>query len=588
VRNPGGGVPGGAQIHVPTGVTLAGTGHDSLLIADPTKFVENGRHHIITFDTDSVVRDFRLDCRKDEVDRTGLTSLQVYAIFSARNGTTPGETDRSILRNVTVHDVIGINQESFGLMNGVECSDNRFENCVAYNVEGTGIHVAGNIATTGDWKLGRLSERTMVLDCVGYDNTYSGVSCYATRNCTVQGGEWYGNSVAGVNIEWADEVDVVGARMHSNGYAGLSTYAYANARVFACALYGNDTRDDATFGGEFSFQPASWFTGSPVPSSVAQRVVISGCDVRPDDGKDHVNIRGFTSTIATTGFSIPEAIVIRQPDAAEWRINSQNAATGGIAQWACVRIEGIPAIRPAAVGPLGALLLGGGLSRVAYAGTGNRSAGAVTFTGTVQFTEAISGFVLRAGRTYLIRIRAKVETANESQWQLRLRDAVGTTFGRVVFPDDSATVGNWLEHTQCVTIPVSADHRFSLMQMDVSASTDFSVDYLEVYELESPLASTDDGTIVAIRGDEDVTLVSGEGARTQVFNTPLTTTRSVTLATTRAYNGASFKIVRTASATGAFNLNVGTGPLKALAGAGEWCEVTYSGSAWVLTAYGTL
>jgi hypothetical protein len=44
--------------------------------------------------------------------------------------------------------------------------------------------------------------------------------------------------------------------------------------------------------------------------------------------------------------------------------------------------------------------------------------------------------------------------------------------------------------------------------------------------------------------------------------------------------GRTFRIVRTANATGAFNLNVGTGPLKALA-VSTWCDVTYNGSAWL-------
>lgn len=56
-------------------------------------------------------------------------------------------------------------------------------------------------------------------------------------------------------------------------------------------------------------------------------------------------------------------------------------------------------------------------------------------------------------------------------------------------------------------------------------------------------------------------------------------TEAITLSTTGAYNGAKFRIVREASATGAFNLNVGTGPLKALTAASTWCEVEYDGSA---------
>ena len=93
--------------------------------------------------------------------------------------------------------------------------------------------------------------------------------------------------------------------------------------------------------------------------------------------------------------------------------------------------------------------------------------------------------------------------------------------------------------------------------------------------------------VSADNGDAAATLTVATSEITQVWNTPLTVDRAVTLSTTGAYNGAVFHIVRTAAATGAYNLNVGTGPLKALA-TGTWCEVKYDGSAWMLTAYGTL
>jgi hypothetical protein len=71
---------------------------------------------------------------------------------------------------------------------------------------------------------------------------------------------------------------------------------------------------------------------------------------------------------------------------------------------------------------------------------------------------------------------------------------------------------------------------------------------------------------------------------TQRWDTTLTADRAVSLGTATAWNGARFRIVRTA--TGAFSLNVGAG-LKALS-ADTWCDVEYDGSAWILTAYGSL
>lgn len=89
-------------------------------------------------------------------------------------------------------------------------------------------------------------------------------------------------------------------------------------------------------------------------------------------------------------------------------------------------------------------------------------------------------------------------------------------------------------------------------------------------------------------GNANATLSCGSSAPVQRFATALTAGRTVTLSTTGAYRGAKFRIVREAAATGSFNISVGTGPLKALTAAGQWCEVEYDGSAWFLSAYGTL
>lgn len=90
---------------------------------------------------------------------------------------------------------------------------------------------------------------------------------------------------------------------------------------------------------------------------------------------------------------------------------------------------------------------------------------------------------------------------------------------------------------------------------------------------------------VADNGDVAKTLTVGQSAETQRWTAPLTVARAVTLSNTGAFPGAKFRIVRTAGATGAPTLDVGTGPLRALA-AGQWCEVEYTGTAWVVTAAG--
>ena len=86
-------------------------------------------------------------------------------------------------------------------------------------------------------------------------------------------------------------------------------------------------------------------------------------------------------------------------------------------------------------------------------------------------------------------------------------------------------------------------------------------------------------------GDADLTLTAGRNALIQRFGTALTTNRTITLSTTGAYVGAKFRVVREAGASGGSTLDVGG--LKSLA-VSEWCEIGYTGSAWILIGFGSL
>lgn len=86
-------------------------------------------------------------------------------------------------------------------------------------------------------------------------------------------------------------------------------------------------------------------------------------------------------------------------------------------------------------------------------------------------------------------------------------------------------------------------------------------------------------------GDADVSLTAGTDAPIQLFETTLTTNRTVTLNTTDAINGNTFRIVRTG--LGAFTLDVGG--LKTIPSAtAAFVDVSFNGTAWKLTGYGTL
>jgi hypothetical protein len=89
--------------------------------------------------------------------------------------------------------------------------------------------------------------------------------------------------------------------------------------------------------------------------------------------------------------------------------------------------------------------------------------------------------------------------------------------------------------------------------------------------------------ISANRADSSVTLNAGEDSPRQVFSTTLTANRTITLG--RGFNGSRFHIIRTG--LGAFTLDVGG--LKTLPSAtAAWATVEHNGTAWTLTAYGTL
>lgn len=89
-------------------------------------------------------------------------------------------------------------------------------------------------------------------------------------------------------------------------------------------------------------------------------------------------------------------------------------------------------------------------------------------------------------------------------------------------------------------------------------------------------------SVSADNGDSDVTLYPGRSESTQIFNTPITRPLNVGLSTEKVWVGAKFRIVRRAGATGAFSIDVGG--VKSLTAAGQWCDVEFDGTSWILTA----
>jgi hypothetical protein len=87
------------------------------------------------------------------------------------------------------------------------------------------------------------------------------------------------------------------------------------------------------------------------------------------------------------------------------------------------------------------------------------------------------------------------------------------------------------------------------------------------------------------RGDTSQTLTVGTDTGIQRWATALTGNKTVTLSSTNAAQGDTFRVVRTG--LGAFTLDVG-GLKTIAAGTAAFVDVAYDGAAWRLTGYGLL
>ena len=103
------------------------------------------------------------------------------------------------------------------------------------------------------------------------------------------------------------------------------------------------------------------------------------------------------------------------------------------------------------------------------------------------------------------------------------------------------------------------------------------------------LPSVEIVTMSADNGDASANITAGSSARTQRWATALTAERTADLQSTGVFAGARFRFERFASATGGFALSVKTGTaVLARLAYGQWCDVEYTGTAWVVVARGDL
>jgi hypothetical protein len=151
-------------------------------------------------------------------------------------------------------------------------------------------------------------------------------------------------------------------------------------------------------------------------------------------------------------------------------------------------------------------------------------------------------------------------------------------------PGAGAAAGNLDTRVEAVSADNATATLATAASTTVTSGAPATLAYVALtYQAMSLMAG---GASMTDMGNADLTATVGSTGGFIRANSALTAQRTITLSTTGAFTGAKFHIVRTASATGAFNLVVGS--VATLAAEKQWCEVTYNGTAWVLTAYGTL
>lgn len=107
---------------------------------------------------------------------------------------------------------------------------------------------------------------------------------------------------------------------------------------------------------------------------------------------------------------------------------------------------------------------------------------------------------------------------------------------------------------------------------------------------DSKLINNQIPSISANIGDNNVNVAIGVTPATQLFNSPLSTVRSVNISALGVYQGAQLTVVRTAAATGASGLQIvdsGTSTVIRTLAVGQYATVTYS-SGWFVTSAGSL
>ncbi len=505
----------GGQVYFPTGryvltptisgigtidvgeyVTVCGDGYTSELVPDLSVMTTGGDWRLIRFNSYVTFCDLRINFLGDEWVTTGFADAGPTAVLSW------GDCHDYSFENVWVHNIKSVGgKECFGLSSRAGDYNFRFKNIRGWGVDGTPIHVTGNIELTGDPFAGTaMAYNAEVSGCVCWDNTWQGISTYGAYNVRISDSYFYDNGGHGINVEWARNIDVKDCVSTNNGYAGIGTWGQIQKmRVMDCTLYDNNPFLDR---GEVQCRPGAWWTGAPPPDAAPEDIEFINCVILPRAGNVHFCTRAGTSVNQET--SVPLKVRFVGPDTYNYTSRGELSSNrDGL----CVLYDGWTPVRRA---PMGALstwtIAGGAFTNVAYSSGGNESSGARTLSTTTQYQNLLSPNLLEANKRYRLRVRMKpLDTAS---WVFKVTDIDNTdiTGAYVNLPKHAIDVDQWFTFDVMVTMGAKNGHVKFIRDQATGSSSSIVVDWIRADECPSnvahdPLVTEVDAKQFGCKGD---------------------------------------------------------------------------------------
>ncbi len=269
--------PSSTEIELPNGMSLVGAGRDRTTIKVIPNTIENHAHQVgIVMHSNTRVADLTFDGSKDQVNRSGFGTVGFQGIRVQ-----PWDSRNITIENIRVHDIIGINRESFGTMlNGV--TGGTLRNIEAHDVEGTGIHIDGDLNQS-------ITRDVRLTGARVWSNTWAGVSVYGARDVVVEDVHAYWNDRGGLNVEWSENVRFQNSVSEDNGLAGFVTHGTnENIDLVGLSLIKNEWS-------AIRLQENRYHTADPSTGQYAEGITgsmtVRDSRLDPRDGRPEVIVR---------------------------------------------------------------------------------------------------------------------------------------------------------------------------------------------------------------------------------------------------------------------------------------------------------